>query len=159
MKINSVMGGVIRGTWNSNIFGRVGSFVVTRNGDLPELPETRLMKSLSSGYEEVGGKRFIANLVIAKGNAPIGSDNPYYPLTMNGYVWRRVQTSLKDPITGGSYDFYTGKIAVLFGAQKTLTGFIKTGSDAKLRRLGGGFGTLMQEFTPMEYRKTNKLPR
>lgn len=159
VKINEIKGGVIRGVWNSNIFGRVGSFIATRNGDLPRLKSDLIMKGIGSGYEELNGERFIADLIISKGNAPIGSDNPYYPLVFSGYVWNRRQIILKEGITGGSYDFYSGKIAVLFGAEKTLSGFIQKNEEASWRRLGGGFGTLLQKFTPATFRKTNNLPK
>jgi hypothetical protein len=98
-------------------------------------------------------------LIVAKGNAPIGSDNPFYPLVLTGYVWNRRQSIQKDGISGGSYDFYTGKVAILFGEEKTLTGFINVNEEAKLRRLGGGFGTLLQKFDTSLFKKTTNMPQ
>ncbi len=146
--------GVITGTWNSHIFGRVGSFIATQNGDLPNLPASRMMGPITSGYEEVGGESYIADVIVGKGNAPIGSDNPFDPLKFNGYVWRKRGTVQKEGISGGSFDFYSGKIGILFGEDKALNGRLLPGRAPEFRRLGGGFGTLMQKFNLSKYKKT-----
>jgi hypothetical protein len=158
LSIRSIKGGVIQGVWYSMIFGKVGSFVVTKNGDLPELPSDKLFGSVSSGYEEVGGAGVISKVLVGKGNAPIGSDNPFDPLNFGGYVWRRSGTTQKEGIDGGSYDFYTGKIAILFGDNKALNGFLIPGQEPYLRRLGGGFGTIMQSFGTSRYKRSTRLP-
>ena len=158
LSVKEVQGGLIQGTWYSMIYGRVGSFVATRNGDLPKLPASKLMGSVSSGYEEAGGAGAIAKIIVGKGNAPIGSDNPFDPLNFNGYVWRKSGTTRKEGISGGSFDFYTGKIAILFGDDKTLNGFMIPGQEPTFRRLGGGFGTLMQEFQMSKFKRSDRLP-
>ncbi len=152
--IENISEGIAYGSWNSHIFGRVGSFVVTKNGDLPSIPTVRLLGAVTSGYEEVGGEKFITDIKVGKGNAPIGSDNPFDPLKFTGYVWRKKGSIVKESITDGSFDFYTGKIAVLFGEEKALNGFMVAGREPSFRRLGGGFGTLMQTFELSKYRKT-----
>lgn len=158
LSIRSVRGGLIEGTWYSMIFGRVGSFLLTQNGDLPALPANQVFGSVASGYEEEGGAGVIAKILVGKGNAPIGSDNPFDPLNFNGYVWRKSGTTQKEGISGGSYDFYSGKIAILFGDNKILNGYLIPGQSPSLRRLGGGFGTIMQTFEQSKYKRSNRLP-
>jgi hypothetical protein len=158
LSIRSIRGGVIEGTWYSMIFGRVGEFVVTKNGDLPMLSSSKVFGDVSSGYVEKGGVGTLLKIIVAKGNAPIGSDNPFDPLNFFGYVWRKSGTTVKEEILSGSYDFYTGKIAILFGKNKTLNGFMVPGRVPNLRRLGGGFGTILQPFRMLPFERTNNLP-
>lgn len=152
--VEGVEGGIIHGSWNSHIFGRVGSFVATKNGDLPKLSKSRLMGPVSSGYSQVGGDD-IADILVAKGSSPIGSDNPFDPLKLNGYVWRKSNIVEKLGIQGGSYDFYTGRIALIYGEERVMSGNLLAGRNAFLRRLGGGFGTLIQPFELKEFKKVD----
>lgn len=148
--------GIIEGHWYSLIFGRVGSFVATGNGDLPVLPPAKLFASVSGVFDEAQKNDGVrVDLVVAPGNAPVGSDNPFYPLNLAGNVWWRSGIIQKEEIKGGSFDFYTGRIAFVYGNENIITGTLISGRPAMFRRLGGGFGTLMQSFEPVTYEKVN----
>lgn len=144
--------GVIEGQWYSLIFGKVGSFVATQNGDLPGLSGTKLFGSVSGIFEESGPKDgVIVDLVVGQGSAPVGSDNPFYPLNLFGNVWWKSGVIKKEEIQGGSYDFYTGRITFIYGQDKLVSGVFTPGRPALFRRLGGGFGTLMQPFDLVQF--------
>lgn len=162
IRITNIRDGIIEGTWNSLIFGRVGPFVATVNGDLPVLNRSEVLDSLSGFYDESeksgdsNGDNVIVDLVVSLGSSPVGSDNPFYPLNLYGNVWWKSGIIEKQEIIGGSYDFYTGKIAFQYGKDRLLSGFIGPNKSPKFRRLGGGYGTLMQDYAPAEYKKRHK---
>jgi hypothetical protein len=156
LQVTDLKGGVISGQWNSIIFGKVGSFVATKNGDLPNLEGLSALSSVTSNYEENGSsshRDLVLNLIVNRDRAPLNSDNPFFPLNIKGWIWRKSGVIARESILTSSYDFYTGRIALLYGQDEVIGGVMKMNSTAKLRRLGGGFGTFMQSFELVPFKK------
>ncbi len=158
LQVTDLEKGIISGRWHSIIFGKVGSFVATKNENLPEIKNPVFLKQVSAVYEEKGASELqdlILELNVLRDRGPLNSDNPFIPLNIKGWIWRRSGLTEKDTIATSSYDFYTGRVALLYGKDKVVTGLINltSGSPAKLRRLGGDFGTFMQSFDLVPFRK------
>lgn len=154
--VTDIREGVIEGHWYSSIFGRVGTFVATQNRDLPVVPSAKLFPTVSGVFNEANNKDGVrVDLVVAPGNAPLGTDNPFYPLNLSGNVWWQSGIIKKEEIQGGSFDFYTGRIAFVYGKENLITGTLIPGQPPRFRRLGGGFGTLMQPFEPAIFDRIN----
>ncbi len=158
LQVTDLKSGVISGQWHSVIFGKVGSFVATKNGDLPDIKGNLFLSQISSTYEEngSGGHRdLILELNVNRDRAPLNSDNPFFPLNIKGWIWRKTGILAKETISMSSYDFYTGRVALLYGEDEIISGVINPNSSAKLRRLGGGFGTFMQSFNFIPFKKSD----
>ncbi len=158
LRVTDIGGGIVKGTWYSVLYGRVGSFLAAKGG-LGDVDEKDLIPSVSSVYEESGknGERdFIMDIVVSKGRAPLGSDNPFYPLNLKGWLWRKKGSVKKEDILEGSYDFYTGRIALLYGDDRIVSGELNSDQQPKFRRLGGKFGTLMQSYQLVPYRQKQR---
>ena len=82
IKITEVGPNYIKGIWYSILFGRVGSFYATR-GAMPDL-NTRhpIMKRLQDEYVS---KKHSLDLDIFLGQAPVNTENPFFPLSLSGY--------------------------------------------------------------------------
>lgn len=120
LQITEVKEGVIRGTWNSLLFGRVGPFELRKEG-LPKLPEKAVtVERLSGLYRGTTTvisfdprSQWLISLVVVPGiKPPFTSENPFAPNLLKGsmYLWP-LTPSLE--ITDGSYDFYTGQFGFL----------------------------------------------
>ncbi len=154
LNVLDIRDGIVKGRWFSLIFGRVGSFVATKNGDLPSLTSDKIFGSTGATYDEFANKLgYIVDTVVGQDTAPVGSDNPFYPLTLYGNVWNKSGSVQKEAITSGSYDFYTGHITFIYGDQRAVSGKLVPKQPAYFRRLGGKFGTLMQNFEAVRYNK------
>jgi hypothetical protein len=161
LQVTDMSGGVIKGTWHSIIFGKVGSFIVTKNGNLPELKKSSsFLDQLSLTYEENGPSELqhdlILDLIVNKERTPLNSDNPFFPLNIKGWIWSKSGIIAKKDITQSSYDFYTGHVALLYGEEQVVTGQINSNEQIKFRRLGGGFGTFMQKFDLVSFKKKKR---
>ncbi len=111
LQITTLGKGIVRGVWFSRLFGRVGTFTMTRN-EPPALPAgARLMEEISGQYESTD---WDLGLAVGQGTSAPGTTNPFAPLTFNGWTLMRDVTA-KINVTGGSYDFYTGKIGLDVG--------------------------------------------
>lgn len=149
--VTDVREGLIEGVWYSLLFGKVGSFVATKNGDLPALPRAQIVQPLSGSYSELDKPADMRiDLVASQRGAPIGSDNPFYPINIMGSVWRKSGIVQKASITTGSYDFYTGRVGLTYGDGKMIAGWVNE-RPVTLRRLAGGFGTFVQDFKAKRY--------
>lgn len=153
LKITEVGQGYIKGVWYSILFGRVGTFFVAK--DNPPNNETSypVMRKLRDEYISSG---HFLDLDILVGQAPVNTENPFFPLTLSGYFSYRSDIASRLMITGGSYDFYTGKIGFeINDSPRVFTGLVGT-QNMDLRWVSNGFATVIQDFEPSRfYRKVN----
>lgn len=100
--------GRVEGVWYSRLFGRVGKFLVTKSGDVSVPENARNIPSLGGHYY---GRFRTLTLAVGSKATPFNSENPFYPLSLAGNT---ILTNLGSArtVTGGSYDFYTGKIGI-----------------------------------------------
>jgi hypothetical protein len=140
LKVTSIGGGVVKGVWYSLLFGRVGTFVLTKDR-LPALPNgAKLMEPLAAQYEDCcfgyDESPLDLNIQVVQDRTPINSENPFFPLNITGYYQYRTFTPII-AISGGTYDFYTGRIS--FGDGK-FVGQRRSRRDMYLSKpLGGAF--------------------
>lgn len=112
LQITQFKDDVLMGTWYSMLFGRVGTFVLWKRGEgtRENLRPAQTFQSLSGHYESQHLKmEFSARL----GRTPVNTENPFYPLVLGGHIYYKQGFLPKIPITGGSFDFYTGRMAIL----------------------------------------------
>jgi hypothetical protein len=93
------------------VFDMVGSFYLVK-GDAP----LSFVKDEKKFHVPISGKFSTPNLELflsnRQGNSPVPAANPFFPLVFDGYFFYRRNFSPKIAITGGSFDFYTGRIAL-----------------------------------------------
>lgn len=128
INISEIRDGVIRGTWYSLLFGRVGPVVLQKEG-LPALPPgARIMERLSGYYE--GPKEFFAGSltswvirvqVVPGTKPPNTNSNPFFPNLIRGSMYfEPILPRLG--ILDGSYDIYTGRFAFTEAKYESLSG-------------------------------------
>ena len=155
IKITEVSKSFVKGSWYSILFGKVGTFFVTRNA-VPELPNIQpLMKSLTSEFKS---KNFFLDLDIFLGQTPYNTENPFFPLQLSGYFAYRNGITSRIMITGGSYDFYTGKIGIeVQNGRRVSTGMVNNfTSNMNLRWSSRGFATQMQDFDLRDFSRSSE---
>ncbi|MBI4042362.1 MAG: hypothetical protein HY391_02690 [Deltaproteobacteria bacterium] len=116
----------IRGVWYSHTRGRIGTIELLRGEELPLLPpEAVSIPSIEGGYlAGEGDQPATHHLLELKShpffNAEFQPHNPYFPLTLTGDLKFFSHDGLvyTDPVIFGSYDFYTGHVALLLDAGK-----------------------------------------
>lgn len=108
LQITQLGNGKVKGVWYSLLFGRIGTFELS-SSSLPVLPSgSNLMSPLSGLYD---GGAWKLNLQVIRESTPINTANPFYPLNFKG-AFRLQEITPNIKITGGSYDFYTGKLSM-----------------------------------------------
>jgi len=108
LQVTDIGNGVVRGVWYSILFGRVGTFEFTK-GEVTALPAgAKQFKRLTGTYES---PTFVTEVATMLDRSPGNAENPFYPQVFSGLFWYKSGISRRINITGGSYDFYTGKIA------------------------------------------------
>ncbi len=109
LQITTLGDGVVKGVWYSRIFGRVGNFEMYREG-APALPsDAQKMGLVSGNYDGPGLWEF--DILVNLSSAQPTTQNPFAPLTFAGYEFFR-GTGKRDRLSGGSYDFYTGRMSL-----------------------------------------------
>ncbi|MCB9229529.1 MAG: hypothetical protein H6618_07955 [Deltaproteobacteria bacterium] len=154
IKITDIGKNSIRGIWYSILFGRVGTFYVSKD-NLPETTDfSPVIGSLSSEFHS---PEYILNLNIFPGHTAARTDDPFYPLQLSGYFSYQSGITSRIMITGGSYDFYTGKIGIeLSGGTRVSTGSVSGPSNSMhLRWSSNGFATIMQNFDLRRFRRNH----
>lgn len=113
---------VIRGVWYSQIFGRVGTFELRKDGRLPELRAgATFMESITGEYESSQWNLDLRRM--HSSGSPISTQNPFAPNVFSGAVYiPGAEAPGKARITGGTYDFYTGRIGLERGDTQTFVG-------------------------------------
>lgn len=118
LQITEFGDGVVKGVWYSNLFGRVGTFELRKDGAVKIPINAKLVESISGFYES---DAWDVNVVVGLGKTPPNTHNAIAPLTFGGWTILKSITP-RITITGGSYDFYTGKIAFQIGEKSAFIG-------------------------------------
>lgn len=151
IKITSYGNNQIRGVWYSKLFGRVGEFLLQRD-QAPALPAgASVMQKIGGEYVSYDRKLSIAT---SQGQAPLNSENPFYPLVFNGYTWLLSGAAPRRDITAGSYDYYTGRIGILLEGDngQIFTGQVDPDGDKlQLKVAVNRYGLLLQAHRPEEF--------
>ena len=154
IEITSIQKDVIHGTWYSLLFGRVGTFEFIR-GSIPTLPKSaRRFGKIHGMYEN--DKTFI-NLGVSAVKTPLNTENPFYPLSFNGLHIDKLPMSAKIGLLGGSFDYFTGRIAMFYAEGERFWVGDRIDSDTlRLRRSPRGYGTLTPDFKGALFHRTTK---
>ena len=121
----------IEGVWYSLLFGRIGDFYF-RKSKPPELSADKIKVGSLTG--EYTFQNLLLNVGIAAEKIPSNLENPFSPLNFVGRMFHTEALWPARDFRGGSYDFYTGRIA-LFLDQKDryLIGNRETSTSIELR--------------------------
>ncbi len=142
--------GVVKGVWNSILFGRVGSFELRKDGQATLPPQAKKMGPISGMFE---GNQWDLNLVIGLGKTPPNTENPFFPLSFAGWALFR-EAGTPATITSGSYDFYTGKLGFENGEKSV---FIGTREETKgmlrLKKFGRAITSPQVRFEAEAFRR------
>lgn len=143
LKITSFDSNTVIGDWYSIIHGKVGTFRMQRNST-PQLPDGAIvMDEVEGSFASLSLK---LDLDTRLGQTPVNTENPFFPLTFSGYFAYQGRTTSRLMISGGSYDFYTGKIGLeIADGARVATGIIGRSNSIKLQWMSKGFATLMQD--------------
>lgn len=145
----------LKGIWYSNLFGRIGTFYVTLNESALPKQNLPVEPEIAHFYKS---KRHYLELDVYLNQTPVNTDNPYFPLSFTGYLgYTNAKISSRIAISGGSYDFYTGKIAIESeNGQRVFTGS-HTDQNLALRWMSNGFGTIIQDFEKQVFERVEQL--
>lgn len=142
LEVTQAGGGVLRGIWQSKLFGRLGTFEVRKKG-LPVIPAAAAVMHDFSGFYQAPDWEL--KLAISLGRNPINSNNPFDPLKVGGYL-RAPKFTGKLPITGSTYDFFSNRMALFYGDDGVLV--LRTGPQGKIqmRRISNIYGSRLQSY-------------
>lgn len=131
LQITSLGRGIVKGVWYSRTFGRVGRFEFSKSGG-PELPkDAKLMEALSGLYESSNRE---LNISVGPGTGAKGTENPFSPLAILGWtIFKDITPRIE--LTGGSFDFYTGRIGIEHGEYGGFSGDRPSRSRLYLKKL------------------------
>jgi hypothetical protein len=148
LKITSIRDGIVRGEWNSLHFGRVGTFEarVDAAGTVALPQGGQLLSPLTAYYDNIDN--FDMNIQIFHGRTPPNTENPFFPLDIGGWFrYRYDGGGPRHPISGGSYDFYTGKIGFERGNNRWSIGKRRSNQQINLRTISNVYGSILQDYT------------
>jgi hypothetical protein len=143
LRIESLDPNGIQGTWFSDQFGLVGRFYLKKNGPI----ELSRFETIHSGLAGSFNSEDMTLAVAVHRNATESeSPNPFGQNGFSGSFYYKSGITARIPITGGSYDFFTGKIAFeTDDGERAAVGTYDPEKDVlKLRWQTKKFGTLMQ---------------
>lgn len=104
--------GEMKGTWFSQLFGRVGNFAL-KKGEYPALPSnSKMMEPIGGLFESSTWDLDLFVRPDDTGKTPANTENPFFPRNFDGGFMMKSGSTPRIRITGGSYDFYTGRIAL-----------------------------------------------
>jgi hypothetical protein len=106
LQVTQLGKGIVKGIWFSQLFGKVGTFEFRKDGPQKLLETAKKMEPVTAEYES---SEFELNLLVGMGTAAPNTENPFAPLTFEGF-FRFMDGGFRLKVIGGSYDFYTGKI-------------------------------------------------
>jgi hypothetical protein len=109
LQIKRFDGGLIKGVWYSKHFGRVGEFLVSKN---PWPTQTAALPLIQSPQGFFHSEQLELKLDFQNTGISEGAFNPFSPMNFNGYFYYHSGVAARIPIVEGSYDFYTGHIAL-----------------------------------------------
>lgn len=142
LEITQLGNGVIKGEWQSKMFGRVGTFEMRKAGAPSIPPGADVMGDFSGLYK---APEWDLNLAITLGRTPINSNNPFDPLKVAGYLRAPMFTG-KMPITSSTYDFYTNRMAVTYEDDGILVLEPRNDGSVNVRRISNVYGSPLQKF-------------
>lgn len=148
LQVEEIGEGIVRGTWYSLIFGRVGRFEMRKDGTVNLPAGARMMKPLTGFYK---GELWDLNVNVALGKAPVKSENPFFPLTFVGWTVIR-DIGFRVTLLEGSYDFYTGKIGFDLSDGSALVGSRDTEGTLNLKKTGHLISSPLRSFEPDPYK-------
>lgn len=112
LQVTALGKGEMKGTWFSQLFGRVGKFAL-QQGNYPTLPAgAKVVESILGVYESSTWDLDLYMRPEETGKTPANSENPFFPRSFDGGFIDKSGATPRIRITGGSYDFYTGRIAL-----------------------------------------------
>jgi len=153
LQVTSLGKGVVKGIWFSRVFGRVGEFEFYKSG-APQLASDAIKFKGISGYFK--GPQWEMSLLVALGVSAPGSQNPFAPLSFGGYAIAPLITPKKH-ITGGTYDFYTGRIGMELGQDVAFIGERTLESDLLLRKVQGAVVSPLPSFGLQPFHRKNEV--
>lgn len=122
LQVTTLGKGEMRGTWFSPLFGRVGKFLLKKDG-FPALSEgAKLMDPITGNFESTDWDLDLFVRPDESGKTPQNTENPFFPRTFDGGIIMKNGATPRIRITGGSYDFYTGRIAIEMDKQRLVIG-------------------------------------
>lgn len=116
VRVTSLGDGVVKGEWFSLLFGRVGTFEFRKSGPTPIPSGAKIMDVVGGSYKVKNIKtvEWQQDVRVGLAKTPVITENPFYPLSFGGLLGDGAQFVYPNrAIKGGSYDFYTGRIAFL----------------------------------------------
>ena len=144
LQVEEIGQGVVRGTWYSLIYGRVGRFELRKDGKVTLPQNAKIMKPVSGFYK---GKDWDINLYVAIGKVPFKSENPFFPLTFAG--WTKIRNlGFRVTVVEGSYDFYTGKIGFDLSDSSALVGTRDVDGNLHLVKTAHLYSSTLRDFQP-----------
>jgi len=150
LQITSLSDGKLKGVWYSLLFGRVGTFELSKN-DLPALPtDAKRMGPVGGWYENA---TWDIELIARPAESPRNTSNPFFPLHFTGFIYDKDGIRPKERIGGGTYDFYSGKISVSWKSDpRAFVGFRNVPNRMTLGLSSRVIGTPLQPIHPQLYR-------
>ncbi|MEZ4742305.1 MAG: hypothetical protein R3B45_07650 [Bdellovibrionota bacterium] len=154
LQVTHIGDGVVRGIWYSILFGRVGTFEFNRAPLSPLPGNLKPFKDVAGEYES---DELELNVAVRMAQTPVNTENPFFPLTFGGYLYYKAGFSRRIDITGGSYDFYTGRLGFTVGdGVRVATGLnMSDEKEIKLKFNSNGFGRLLQSHDLVNYNLMN----
>ncbi len=145
LKITSIRDGILKGEWHSLLFGRVGTFEARKEALTPLSlpPRAKMVAPVTSFYDETN---WDLDLKVFQNRTPPNTENPFFPLDFGGTM-RLKGGGAREPIKGGSYDFYTGKIGLEWSQNHWMVGKRPANERLDLITITNVFGSLMPEFS------------
>lgn len=142
LEITELGNGIVRGVWQSKMFGRVGTFEMRQAG-APLLPASAQRMHDFTGFYTA--PEWELNLSISLGRTPINSNNPFDPLKVAGYLRAPMFTG-KLPITASSYDFFTNRMSLTYENEGQL--IVRPGGNGTMlvRRISNIYGSPLQSY-------------
>ncbi|MFM8268600.1 MAG: hypothetical protein ACKN9V_00275 [Pseudomonadota bacterium] len=145
--VEEIGDGIVRGTWYSLLFGRVGQFEMRKEGEVQLPPTVTMMKSIAGFYR---GPQWDINLIVELGQTPFNSDNPFHPLTFSGWTILR-NLGFRVSILDGSYDFYTGKLGFILSDGSDIVGIRDQQGNVQLKKVNHMMATPLKSFDLDKY--------
>ncbi len=147
IQVTALGGGIVRGVWYSQHFGRVGTFEFRKSGysDLPE--GARRFQSIAGTYRAGALELSLATRL---DTTPISSLNPFFPISFGGrFRFPEAQTEWIQ-IEAGSYDFYTGKVGFTTSREgQVFAGSFDAGSgELSMTKASRSVATYQESFAP-----------
>lgn len=142
LKVNDFRNDEITGVWYSRIFGRVGPFIVKKKGISSEGRE--FIQFIEGRF---GNPEATLTLGTRRAELPFNTENPLSGYAFTGGFWYNSGISRSIPISGGSFDFFTGKMMLELGddSERVLVGKKLESGDIEFYRTTRRYGFVIQE--------------